>query len=355
MKIKKQAFSKPFNIVFEDKYPNLLIGPGIFDKKEDVIENNPKKWILKDIKNIEENRKKQTFAYKNYSKKDAIMPNKNIQEIQWLVKSKKETEIEVDLNTKKININDKIIGLNNKGNILENIKITENIKVIKPIDKITSDSQIKAKDAMIELYEKTKDVYKIEQLLSIGLLGLKKDRLFVPTRWSITSVDDILGKSLFENIKNYSIIDEYKLFYYKFYDNEFYVFFMPYFWGFEMIEIKDNLVIGQDNEINNLKKEYANSVMGAYYAARLIVLEKLKELNKSARIVIIRNIDKNYNSKGVWVIREALREALKNEIKTFNNIEEMISFILNEINFKEILQKSEILKQIKSQKRLCDF
>lgn len=353
--MKKQVYSKPFNIVFERNYPNLVIGPGVYEKKEDAFENSPKEWINKDLKKIEEIRGKQIFAYKNYSKIDAKNPKKEIEEIQHLIKSKKETEIEINTNDKKINISEKISGINNRGINLENIKIVENIKVSRIIDKITTDTQIKAKDAIKELFSKTEDVYKIEQLLSMGLLGIKKDRIFVPTRWSITSIDDTLGKEIFSEIKNNPRIDSYKFFKYEFYDNIFYVFLIPSSWGFEMIEFKEKQIIACDFEINEPKKEYAYQVTGAYYAARLMVLEYLKSKEKCCKAIVLRDIKPKYTSKGVWVIREALREALKTNETNFFNVDEITKYIIENIGIKEIMKKSEIIKQIKFQKSIFDF
>lgn len=355
MKLKKQVFSKPFNIVYETKYPNLVIGPGTYENKEDAINNSPDKWIKTDISKIERNRQKQVFVFKNYSKMDARVPSKDIEEIQHLIKSEKETEVEINVDSKKINLYEKISGINNKGMILEKIKIVDNVKISKPVDKITNDTQLKAKDAIIEYYDKTEDVYKIEQLLSMGLLGLKKDRIFVPTRWSITSIDDILGKEIFLKIKNNITIDSIKMYKYEFYENTFYVIMLPFSWGFEMIEVVNNEMVSYDFEINDPKKEYAYQVTGAYYAARLMVLNHLQEMGKCARVIVLRDIKPSYSSKGVWVIREGVREALKKNTIMFEDINQVINFISEKLNFKWILQKSEILKQIKYQRRIFDF
>jgi DNA repair protein NreA len=355
MKNKKQAYSKPYNIVFEANYPNLIIGPGIYENKEDTLYNNPKDWIGKEIKIIEENRNKQMFTYKNYSKHDVRNKNRDIEEIQNLIKSSKETEIEISLSSKSINLSEKITGVNNKGILLEKIKIVDNIKVEKSIDKITSDSQIKAKDAILELYDKTNEVYKIEQLLSMGLLGLKKNRIFVPTRWSITTIDDTIGKELFLKIKTNKIIDTYKMYKFEFYENKFFIFLLPYSWGFEMIELVNNNIISYDFEINSPKKEYAYQVTGAYYAARLIILNHLKEIGFCARVIVLRDILPKHSSKGVWVIRESIKEALKLPVINFNNLDEIIKYIKEDLKYTSIMQKSEILKQIKFQKRIFDF
>lgn len=353
--MKKQVYSKPFNIVFENNYPNLMIGPGIYEKKEDAIENTPEKWIKQKIPKIEEIRKKQIFAYKSYSKIDARNPKKEIEDIQHLIKSKKETELEIETSLRKINIKEKTSGINNKAINFENIKIIDNIKISRTIDKITTDTQVKAKDAIKELYFKTSDVYKIEQLLSMGLLGVKKDRIFMPTRWSITSIDDTLGKEVFLKIKNYPKIDSYKMFEFEFYENKFYVFLIPSSWGFEMIEFKEKKIFACDFEINEPKKEYANQVTGAYYAARLMVLNYLDNIEKCAKVIVLRDIKPTYFSRGVWVIREAIKEALKEKSIDFNSLDEIITFIKEKIELKDILQKSEILKQIKFQKSIFDF
>jgi hypothetical protein len=355
MSIKKQAYSKPYNIVYENKYPNLMIGPGVFNHKEEAFSNTPEKWIKSEVKDVEINRKKQIFAVKNYSKIDAVKNKTEITELQNLIKSDKETEVEIDYNVKRININEKITGIQNKAIQLEKIKIIANIKVSKSVDRITGDLQIKAKDAIIEYYDKTKDVYKLEQLLSIGLLGLKQNRIFVPTRWSITSIDDILGKEFFKNIENNKIIDRIKMHSFNFYNNKFYIIFLPFSWSFEMLEYVDEKLIAQDYEINSPKKEYANQVTGAYYAAREVVLEHLKNINKSARVIVLRDIDSSYSSKGVWVIREAIKEALKKEEIVFDDVNQLIEYIKTNLKVTWIMQKSEILKQIKYQKRIFDF
>lgn len=335
MKTIKKVYSKPFNLVIENKYPNLLIGPSIYSKEKE--------------------NKNKFFTFKNYQKKDAIVKNKEIDDIQWLVKSRKETELEISLSKKKINVNEPIIGINKKGFFYENFKIINNIKVSKPIDKITKDNQMKAKDAIIELYKKTEDVYKIEQLLSMGLLGLKKDRVFVPTKWSITSIDEILSKEYFNSVENNKSIDNINYYSYEFNKNKFHIFLIPGNWSFEMIEKIEDNIIAYDFEINKLKKDYAYNVTGAYYATRQVILKKLKEKNLCSKVIVLRDINKEYHSKGVWVVREGVRETLKQNPINFNTILDLTTFIKHKLNFKDILKFSEILKNLKFQKKIIDF
>jgi len=48
-------------------------------------------------------------------------------------------------------------------------------------------------------------------MLSIGLLGTQKLKRLVPTEWSITAIDDMLGKHIHKEILRYSWINKTKL------------------------------------------------------------------------------------------------------------------------------------------------
>ena len=51
----------------------------------------------------------------------------------------------------------------------------------------------------------------ISGLLSVGVLGLKKNKRLVPTRWSITATDDMLGKHLWKQVQQHKWIEDYEL------------------------------------------------------------------------------------------------------------------------------------------------
>jgi DNA repair protein NreA len=356
--MKKTVYSKPFNLVYDYNYPNLLVGPGFYSNYYSAKQSTPKEWIKnKNLSNICNFRQKQEFTLKKYNKNDTKKGNKYLEEIQLLTQSIKTTEIEIDF-YKKINIiKDNISGINNFSYKLEKFKIYNNITVPRNIDKIVNDCDLKAKDGVISLYSKTKDIYKTQQLLSIGLLGVKKDRTLVPTRWAITSCDDINSKYLIsEKIKYYSKIDCFKIFNYSIYKNQFVILFIPDNWGFEVIEKQgDNYNI--DYELNNPKKKYARFVCGGYYSTRLEITNYLEHIKKQAKIIIFRYIEKDYNSIGVWVIREAIKESLLQKPIIFNNLEDSLNYIQS--NFKkvniEFIKKSNIIKELKIQRKITSF
>jgi Uncharacterized conserved protein len=64
------------------------------------------------------------------------------------------------------------------------------------IEKTLEDDDWQAEGAMTYLYRRGLDVYDINTVLSAGALGQGDQRRLVPTRWSITAVDDTIGSYL---------------------------------------------------------------------------------------------------------------------------------------------------------------
>ncbi len=357
--IKKQVYSKPFNLVFENNYPNLFVGPGFYNNYYSAKLSTPKQWVKdKDINNISNFRKKQEFTLKRYNKEDIRKENKNLEEMQLLTQSIKTTEMEIDFERKPRLVKEQFSGINNSSYQLNKFKISENIRVPRNIDKIVNDYDLKAKEGIINLYTKTKDIYKTQQLLSIGLLGLKNNRILVPTKWSITGCDDITSKEkILEKIRYYPEIDDFKIYNYSIYKNQFIILLLPSYWGFEVIE-KQNENYMIDYELKDPKKKYASNVTGGYYASRLEVTNYLENIKKQAKVIIFRDIGKDYISQGVWIVREAIKETLKQKPILFNDIKSVINYLnnnYNSINVSDFIKKSNVIKEFKNQKSILNF
>src|SRR5712691_4462105 len=56
------------------------------------------------------------------------------------------------------------------------------------LDRATSDTDLCAKDAVLDMYGRGLPVSKIQRAFSVGAFGSEKNRRFVPTRWSITAL-----------------------------------------------------------------------------------------------------------------------------------------------------------------------
>ncbi|RDD53065.1 MAG: hypothetical protein BA066_06360, partial [Candidatus Korarchaeota archaeon NZ13-K] len=78
------------------------------------------------------------------------------------------------------------------------------------LERLYYDRDASAAEAMIELYGSGLHVSRIQQALSAGLLGRR--RKFVPTRWAITAVDDLISKHLIEEVKGYGELGEYRVY-----------------------------------------------------------------------------------------------------------------------------------------------
>ncbi len=254
---------------------------------------------------------------------------------------------------------------------LEKMTITENTKIDKKVDYIVSDTDLKASDAVVELYEDRKvSVNQISRILSAGLLGIKKQRKLVPTRWSITATDDIASKSLIEDIKKYPEISEYMVFNSSYLDNHFWVLLIPSSWAFEQLEAwypgsswvdeKDHdPVIVADHEFYDGRKDYASNVTGAYYAARLAVAEFLVKIKRQAAAIVFREVRGGYIVPlGVWQIRENVRKALSQPTPPFEpttSIDDSLKYIQLNIPIKKWVNASSLVEFLKIQKKITDF
>ncbi|MFQ5800831.1 MAG: hypothetical protein ACE5HH_03820, partial [Candidatus Hydrothermarchaeales archaeon] len=88
----------------------------------------------------------------------------------------------------------------------------DSLKIDARIDRACSDTDLYAKDAVISLYHDEVSVTRIQRAFSVGAFGLGENRRFVPTRWSITAVDDTISKHIVEQVKDSPWINEYRVY-----------------------------------------------------------------------------------------------------------------------------------------------
>ncbi|MEM5814241.1 MAG: Nre family DNA repair protein [Candidatus Aenigmatarchaeota archaeon] len=242
-----------------------------------------------------------------------------------------------------------------------------NLKLERKIDRAHSDTDLKARDAVLELYEKGVMVSKIQKAFSVGAFGVGKRRVFVPTRWSITAVDDTIGKALMEGTKQHPIISEFRIYEHIQLDNRWIIIFLPREWCYELIEAwypktlwnptGSSIEIFGDHEFFDGRKTYAE-IGGCYYAARLAVNELLNRERRQAGVVILREAHPGYILPvGVWNVREAVRAALRNKPFRFETLKEALEHVQKklEIPLKQWIGTSSVLKDEMRQKRIKDF
>jgi hypothetical protein len=241
------------------------------------------------------------------------------------------------------------------------------LKIDHRIEKAYSDTDLLSKDAVLHLYKNGVFLTRIQRAFSVGAFGLGKNRRYVPTRWSITAVDDTIGKELREKVKEFPAINEYRVYESMELDNRFEVIMLPYAWQYELVEawypntawnpLGKNIMMISDHEGYRGRKQYAE-IGGCYYAARLAVCEKLLSEGRQAAVTILREAHPGYIMPvGVWNVRENVRKALRSEPMKFNTIEEVVLHLGEklDIGMKRWIRESAVLHDALFQKRIEDF
>lgn len=252
---------------------------------------------------------------------------------------------------------------------LKQAKLTSNPSIHTKVQKVFADNDLKAKDAIVYLYESNFDENFLSKIMSVGVMGMKKDRKLVPTRWSITATDDTLGKNLIEEIRTYRECNYYAYFG-GYLGNYYIILFFPEVWGYELFEtytpssqqFAQPLSYTTDHETYEGRKNYATETVGGYYTVRLAILEKLQQMKRQGLVIALRFITDEYTMPlGVWVTREAARKTLEGKGIEFSSQELMLDYAKKltkkkfNANADFLLDNSALLRGIKTQKKLSVF
>ncbi len=251
-------------------------------------------------------------------------------------------------------------------------RITNNAKIDTRVERVVRDTDLRAAPAILSLYQKGFEESRLNKLISVGGLGLGGKRKLVPTRWSITAVDDTIGKELIGKVKDLAI-GEYQVFFGGHFGNYYLVLCFPEVWSYELFETylskpvnpwsKEGYAYSTDYEDYGGRKTYAEETAGGYYAARLPILEKLNEMKRQCGVLALRFITNEYTVPlGVWVCREATRRSMQDEKPVLFASEELMlsyvrQFISSKFGFEVdlLLRESKLLRNKKRQKKLCEY
>ena len=372
--IKEDFFgSAPTPFVGHHGYPFLNVGIlSVFEIKENAWEyDTPRYWANENFQ-IPQIIDFRSALLNSRFKAHAHDRNKLLDISQEVGMASKPVDIEINLEDKpRFRLNtDAYTAPTGPNAKLRKAEITSNPKVHTKVDKVVSDNDLKANNALIYLYENEFDENFLTRLLSIGTLGVKKSRKLVPTRWSITACDDIIAKHLVEQVKQYNEID-YQAYFGSYLGNYYLILFFPEKWSYELFEmylpkaswnISTEINYMTDYEGYDGRKNYAENCGGGYYSVRLPVLEKLNELKRQGSVLALRFITGEYAVPlGVWVTREATRKALSKKPIEFSDRELMLKYakalIKKKFNYDldNLLKESIILKNMREQMKLSRF
>ena len=349
--------SPPSVFVGSYNYPKVFVGPMVPPVHGNTeLLDNPEKWKGKTLEEIINFRLKLVRGIQQMPIEQT--EGRYIENLQEVTMSSKPTDLDLIFN-KKISSNVSIDGESAPFGPIGEIKSAKfsGSTSTKPIEKIFYDKDMKAQDAVLKLYNSGIEISKIQKCFSIGMMGQK--RKLVPTKWSITATDDIISKSIVNEILENNLIDISKVFTYEHLGNIFSVILFPHRWIFEMVEAwysNGILGFGSDNE-DARGISHPPQIAGAYFAAKLAVSEYLLKNKIQAGALIFREIRPEYAIPvGVWQVREGIREAMKQKpqiITKFNDALE-IATTKTSVSRNEWIKNGNITNMIR-QKTLSDY
>lgn len=250
---------------------------------------------------------------------------------------------------------------------------TANPSIDKRIENMFYDRDIISTEAVMNLYKNKIEISRINKVFSLGMLGKYKNRKLVPTRWSISAIDDIISTNLLKTIHTFESIENIHVFKYDHLANFYSIILLPTeTWEFEMIEswsaqtnTKINSLLPDAalkyvivSDYENKKLIHNPNIAGAFFASRLAITEYLSRIKRKAAILIFREIHPEYLMPlGVWQIREGIRTALKENKTEFENFKDAVMYALRDMSSpkESWLKISKIYDLFKNQSRITEF
>lgn len=319
-------------------YPKVYLGPLIPPSKGDTrLLDTPELWLGKDIQTIIDYRFSLVRGKSLVEIHDAADPGKYLLDLHDLALSASSVEVDAKFRKKPrmaVTLSEETQPFGPSAMIRE-MTVSPSTGERK-LEGVYYDSDELAVDGMVDLYHDGIQVSRIQRVLSLGMLGVQEQRKIVPTRWSITAVDDTLSKHLLKRVRNYSPIGKFQVYMYEYLDNVYAAIMSPRNWEYECIEAwfpgtawnetgSIPALMGDHEEFEG-RTTYA-SIGGCYYSTRLAVAEALERMQRQAAVVVLREIRPGYILPvGVWNVRESVRAALRTKPFAFDTFNAALEF-----------------------------
>jgi hypothetical protein len=200
----------------------------------------------------------------------------------------------------------------------------------KQLEKTFYDTDLKAREAVLNLHDKDVPFTAMQKAFSVGAIGTKNRRRLVPTRWSITACDSTLADEFLKEVRKFEILDTYRVFEFGALNNYYIIILTPTEWQYEWYEafiklMKNEELIFSDYETNGGKKEYS-IVGGCYYTAKMAVLDYLLKIKRQSGLLILREAYDGYVPLGVFNVRENIKEAMLRQYLEFETLEKCLEY-----------------------------
>ena len=226
------------------------------------------------------------------------------------------------------------------------------VKWDRQLEKSFYDTDLKAREAVMNLHNKDVHFSAMQKAFSVGAFGLKKNRKLVPTRWSITACDSTIADNLLKEVRHYPLLDSFRVYEFSSLKNYYAIILTPTEWQYEWFEAfikimgKEELIFS-DYETNAGKKEYS-CVGGCYYTAKMVVLDKLAKLKLQSGVIILREAYSGYVPLGVFNVRENIKYAMNGEYKEFESLKESLVYCGTKLKIpiSRYVKQSDLLNEL---------
>ncbi|MFA6804240.1 MAG: Nre family DNA repair protein [Candidatus Methanomethylophilaceae archaeon] len=364
-----EGSSPPAVFVGRFGYPKVDIGPLLPPEFGDTsVMDTPEMWVGKTIDDIVDFRFRLVRGKFRIDARNFRVAGRIVDQVQELALTEKPVDVEANFSQKprgRVILDDEVQPFGPSAR-MEQMNVG-NGRFQRCLEKSFYDTDMKSVDAVVSAYKNGTLISEIQKAFSVGTMGIDKNRRFVPTRWSITAVDDIIGKNLLKDTKYNNTIDEFRIYQWEELDNRWCIMMMPCTWRFELIEAwypnttwnptGKQIEMISDCEFFDGRSEYAH-IGGCYYASRMAVNELLTEQRRTAGVVIFREAHPGYVMPvGVWNVRENVRAALKTRPFKFDTLEEALTQIekVMDIPRRTWLKHSGVLRDYMTQRRIEDY
>ncbi|MDD5143166.1 hypothetical protein [Methanoregula sp.] len=225
------------------------------------------------------------------------------------------------------------------------------------------DTELRAADAVVDLHKNGVPFSSIQKAFSVGIMGQGRARHLVPTRWSITACDTIIGDRLLSGVKKNPVIDTWKVHEFSSLNNHYAVILMPTAWQYEWSEaflhvLGNEELVFSDHESTKKKTTYS-PLGGCYYSCKMAVLEALAREGKQAGAIILREARKGYVPMGVFNVRENVRSAMQQAPTEFEGIRPALRYLTDKfmLPVSRFIEEGPLLQSAirERQCRLGDF
>ncbi|MEM0000297.1 MAG: Nre family DNA repair protein [Desulfurococcaceae archaeon] len=350
-------------------YPYVRAGPSTPPILGDTsIFDYPEKWSSLRVEDILEYRWSLVTGYRVYNVKR--VEDRFLEEVRLLVLSDKPVDVQAVFEKPPrpvITFNEHEPPQGPRAP-LSSFRVIGNPSIPRPLEKAYYDTDLPAAEAVASLYETGIPVSHIQKAFSLGSFGLKGQRKLVPTRWSITAVDNMICRHILREVKGYKPINEVMVFEHEIHDNLFIGVLYPAKWSYEWMEawwpgstwnpVGLNVVVEGDYE-DYLGRTTYPGIGGCYYASMLATLEYLKYVKRQATAVLIREIYPGFNLPiGVWFVRESCREMFKKgPAMKADSLREVCDYLdrVTKLGCKKWFSSSRLLRRILSTRKIEEY